>query len=123
MRGDRNWLDLWELIDELPVGSKYKSARLRDPEFAAALAAMPESDEADDLPLDGWNAYLDRLANIEDLLHQLIYTTAHVDPSAAPTTLRPVLPHLKLRRERAEQARAVKRSLIVDQLIPGGDGA
>jgi hypothetical protein len=75
------------------------------------------------LPLDGWDAHLDRLANIEDLLHQLIYTTAHVDPSAAPTTLRPVLPHIKLRRERSEAQRAVKRSRIVDQLIPGGDGA
>lgn len=80
----------------MPAGSRYQSARLRDPDVAAALAEMDEDDE---VPLEGFGPLLGRLASIEDRLTQLLWATAKTDPSAAPAVPRPQYPHLVLRED------------------------
>jgi hypothetical protein len=119
LRGERHWLDLWDFISDLPIGSKYRSTKLSDPEFVEALASQPEPEDSP-LPLDGWDAHLSRLANIEDLLWRLIYVSAHSDPSGAPAADRPEMPHVKRRREIQAQRKDARRHRVEMQLIPGG---
>lgn len=118
LRGERNWLDLWDLLGPLQSmqGTRYQAAKLRDPEVVDALAAMPEDAEPE-IPLEGFTALHTRLANIEDRLTQLTYVTAHSEAAAAPLTPRPRMPHIERRAEiKRERDRAFE-----EQLIPGGD--
>lgn len=115
LRGERNWLDLWDLLDGLPQGSRYRSAQLHEPAVIERLAQMPDPTN-EDFPLEGFDPLMSRLANLEDLLTQLIYATARADATGAPTAARPVLPHIARRRE----MKRGKRSALEAQLTPGG---
>lgn len=119
LRGDRDWQDLWDLKDQLPQGSKYRSAKLRDPDIVQALAQLPDPEQGPP-PLEGFTPLVSRLANIEDLLLQLIYVTAHADASAAPSVPRPEIPHIAARAERDRNLKRAKSSRMEMQLIPGG---
>ncbi|MGV9540930.1 hypothetical protein ACWDSF_06355 [Nocardia beijingensis] len=102
---------MWELKDELPQGSHYQSAKLRDPEIIEQLAAAPESSGS--IPLEGFDPVIARLANIEDLLARLMFVTAHADPSGAPSAARPEMPHVARRRElKQKKAKSLEMRLI-----------
>lgn len=94
-------------------------AKLQEPDLVEALAAAPEPDEQE-MPLDGWDQYLARMANIEDLLTRILYATLHTDPSAAPSAPRPEMPYVKRRKEIQSQRKDAKRRHVEMQLIPGG---
>ncbi|MEV6432570.1 hypothetical protein [Nocardia sp. NPDC051463] len=117
-RGERDWRDLWDLKDILPQGSRYRSAKLREPEVVEALAQLPEPTSTD-IPLEGFDPLIARLANIEDLLNRLIFVTAHADAAAAPSAARPEMPHLALRRELKRR----KATALEMRLISGGGDA
>lgn len=68
------------------------------------------------MPMEGFTPLMAKLTNIEDRLVQVIYATLHQDPSNAPLSPRPVLPHEK---KRNEMRRGWLRS-AVGRLIPGG---
>lgn len=76
---------------------------------------MPDPTSAD-IPLEGFSPLMSRLANLEDLLMRLIYTTAHADASTAPTAPRPEMPHIARRRE----LKRGRRNSLEQQLIGGG---
>lgn len=115
LRGERNWLDLLDFINDLRQGSRYVSARLRDPDTIEALANLPEPEPAE-APMEGFTPLIARMANIEELLWRLLYAVLRADPSTAPKAARPVIPHMK-RREEVQRSRL--RS-VVSKLL-GGD--
>ncbi|RJO74174.1 hypothetical protein D5S18_18650 [Nocardia panacis] len=102
LRGERDWRDLWDLKDLLPMGSRYRSAKLRDPDIVDHMAAQPDPDDID-VPIEGFDIYIQHLVGIEDRLTQLLYITGAADPSTAPRSPRPRWPHLKRREELRKQ--------------------
>lgn len=74
-------------------------------------------DEESSLPLEGFGARDARLANLEDLIAQLVHLTARVDMSRSDMASRPTYPHVaELARRRRDGLRAMEL-----QLIPGGE--
>lgn len=99
MRGDRDWVDFWTLKSQLPSWSRYRAAKLYDPEIVEALANMPEPKDLAHPPLEGYDPVVARLDSLIDRVTQSMYLSGHQDPSKAPTMPRPVLPHEARRKE------------------------
>ncbi|WP_029932511.1 hypothetical protein [Nocardia otitidiscaviarum] len=119
LRGERDWRDLWELIDGLRhrQGSRYRSAKLTDPDIVEMLATA-ELDENPEIPIEGFGPIDARLANLEDRLTQILYAVSRADSSMAPLTPRPTLPHEQRRQEiRRGRLRALESQLT------GGENA
>ncbi|BAH52294.1 hypothetical protein [Rhodococcus opacus] len=117
-RDERDWRELFELKDQFPPGSAYKSALMEDDEIAEYLANQPESPPAnpdDPIPFRWFDPTAQRLTDMIDLLVKVVYASAGNDPNAAPTAPRPVPKHVLIRRER-KRKRLRNR---VSQLIPG----
>ncbi len=106
----------------MPPGSHYKAAKLTDPAVIEVLLEAEELED-EDFPLVGWDQSLARMANIEDLLGQILYATARIDPAAAPRAVRAVAPHVKRRNEIKQQRRNANRAQKLALLVPvqGGD--
>ncbi|MBF6368428.1 hypothetical protein IU469_22280 [Nocardia puris] len=88
---------------------------MADPEVIAALAEMPPATPGD-LPLVGYDPLVARLANLEDLLYQLIWVTARADPSNAPRAVRPVTPIEKWR----DEVKRTKKHGLLARILPEG---
>ena len=54
LRGERDWRDLFELLDELPLGSRYVACLQEDMELAARQGRRPKHPPPDS---PGWSGF------------------------------------------------------------------
>lgn len=71
---------------------------------------MEESKTPSPPSLAGYTPWMQKFDDLLDRVSQLIYTTARTDPSTAPRSLRPVVPHIALR---AQQRKSRLKRLTV----------
>lgn len=112
LRRERDWRDLYDLIDQLPFGSHYQAAKLHDPDLIEEMARKKDSDEVTPPALEDFDSLRMSFARVEDLLWKILYATARSDqePPSAP---RPVMPWVKVRDELgSEDIMVLKMGLV-----------
>lgn len=124
LRGERDWRDFWDLKEQLPTGSHYRAAILKDPMVVEVLARQEDS-KGGHPPVEDWDGVQSQLSTANDLLLKILYATAQQNPSEAPETPKPVYPHLQRRREmKAEKRRRLEMVLVPHEFgDEGGDDA
>lgn len=81
LRGDRNWCDFAELLDELPADKRYKAAMYEDEELAE-LSGEYEPPEPPDAPsFRDFNGLRYDMARLISLIETLIRITAGMSTS------------------------------------------
>lgn len=121
LRGERDWRDLMEVVEQLPSGSRYQAARLRDPAVVEYLAEQDDEGSSAAPSLESWNPMREQLATITDVLLSILYATAH-DESTPPVSPRPEYPHMLRRQEiRREGLRELDMILVPYEFEEGGD--
>lgn len=119
LRGERDWRDLIEIVEQLPAGSKYQAARLQDPALVEFLATQDDDAGSSAPSVESWNPMREDMARIADLLLAILYATAH-DDSTPPSTPRPAYPHLLRRDEiRREGLRELDLILVPHEFENG----
>ena len=109
IRGERDWRNLFDLEFYLrrTVGSAYYAAIAEDEEIAEAFVnadgTVDLPDPPDNPPHFGWTSERSDLADIKDLLVNLVYVTAHSESRPTPTP-RPK-PALELVKDRVSKVR------------------
>ena len=83
LRGERDWRDLLELIDQFRVGSAYLAAIQEDEDLAAELldGYRPPRRTGEPPGFAGFDAHRYDMARLIATVEQLIAVTAHVDAS------------------------------------------
>lgn len=126
LRGERDWRDLFDLLDEMPYGSRYSAAMLMDREIAEQIVDAEEeaAEAAGDVaperreyrpPLAGYSPLMQKLDDVLDVLITSQATQAHADPRNAGKVPRPQTAAQILRDERD----SARLNSFVDQLFGG----
>lgn len=103
---------MYDLIDNLPLGSHYQAAKLRDPDLIAEMARKKDSDESSPPALEDFDAFRVELARVQDLLYRILYATVH-SSSEPPSAPRPVMPWEEIRDEIGSQDMLVLKMGLV----------
>lgn len=118
LRGERDWRNLFDLLDWVPRGGAYWSALAEDRELAEEMfdPDAPDPEPAQYPPHFGWTDLRADLAEMKDLILQAIYVSARSEkpPPTVPRP-RPAIEVLK------EQAARVRHSDFARRLGFGGD--
>lgn len=120
LAGRRDWRWLFDWLDWLPTGSRYRSAKMRSPEVVEHMLATPRPNRPTP-PLEEFSLLRYDLATIIDHLSRLQYTTAMADPRKAPTVPRPEMPWDAIRDEYARAKSVVMRSLMFPHEVTAAD--
>lgn len=84
LRGERDWRDLFEYLDELPLGSRYVACLQEDEELAELVPERRERPTPAESP--SWREFDKQsydMAEIKALLQQILVAACRGDPSAA----------------------------------------
>ena len=113
MRGERDWRDLFDLLDELPLGSRYAACLQEDMELAARQGRRPKHPPPDSPGWRGFDKHSYDFARITALLEQLLIAACKGDPSTAGIT--PWVPVPAVDKLKREQVRD-RLQLIMDRV-------
>lgn len=108
LRGERDWRDLFDLLSQLPDGSRYTAAVLSDKELAGAALDAQDPDAKPAPPqkhpnLAGYTPMIGKLDDVLNVLIALQYTLAKQDPRKAPKAPRPKTAYELLSDERQRE--------------------
>lgn len=106
------------LIDHLPRSSYFAEAMLADEEFAAQIAAMPDSPSSGER-VSEWSPIREGLARVEDavrFLQATVIASVGVKPPTVTPTVRPITAVDRARvNKRREDHIALVRRVLPDQ--------
>lgn len=99
MRGERDWHELGEFIADLRGGSRFRAAKLREPQLIERMALQADPAKPPAPELEEFDPLRAELANIQDILWRILYAAGRADPKHAPSAPRPELPWAARRSE------------------------
>ena len=111
MRGERDWRDLFELADRLPLGSCYVSALADDDEIADEIAAHATTEVSSSVPLRHFSPEMYQLTRGINALLAPLASLAGIDDGQVPFLAGPAtaLSRARARREDAKMTRMLAK--------------